>query len=202
MFTKRDYQRAEKIAGTIAHLWMDGRLTSRAVRYALRQLHPDYTLDSGAYRTTVLMPKVVVKVPHLPESIKSTVLEYKLFQAVQSNRMIMQHFPNTMLIQVDGMPVLLQERVPMIATHAVDQKHPLSRTNWRNPNNPVHTAVETFAKQLGLGDTHYGNYGWRKNQHGYYPVFIDCELGTGMMDVTPKQIQRTAKATTRWGYGV
>lgn len=200
-FSNRQYRIAQNIANMAADLWLANKLSMRNVRAGIREMY-DVSLDSGAFRTSVLLKDAVIKVPHHVDAIRSTMLEYKLFDTVRKNRKIAMHFPTSDLVIVSTMPVLLQERVPMVATQEIEEGHPLSKVNYRSTNNPVHVAVEKFAKKLGLGDTHSGNYGWKENRKGFYPVFFDCEVAPTMVDYTPRQVEKVVSKKVSWEYGV
>lgn len=202
MFNSRHTKLARQIATMTADLWMADKLSLRTVRAGIRNMFDDVTMDSGAFRTTVLLKNAVIKVPHHVDAIRSTIVEYKMFEAVRKNRTIAIHFPVSELIVEYGMPVLIQERVPMVATQEISERNPLSRVNYNNPDNHIHTAVGKFARKLGLGDTHYGNYGWKENRKGFYPVFFDCEVSPNMSDYKPHQIQKVVSKKISWGYEV
>lgn len=200
MFNTRHMRVARNIASMTADLWMADKLTSRSVRAGLRKMFGEVNMDSGAFRTTIILKDVVLKVPHDKDAIRSTIVEYKLFEAVKKNRKIARHFPKSEMVIEYGIPVLMQERVPMVATQEIGEDHPLATVNYRSSKNRVHTAVEEFAKRLGLGDTHYGNYGWKENSKGFYPVFFDCEVAPGMTDYKPEQVERVARKEVLWDY--
>ena len=202
MFNTRHTKLARQIATMTADLWMADRLSLRNVRSGIRKMIDDPTLDSGAFRTTLILRDAVIKVPHHIDAIRSTIVEYRLFEAVKKNRKIAMHFPHSDLITEYGMPVLLQERVKMVATQEIGKDHPLSNVNYRSVNNPVSIAVEKFARKLGLGDTHSGNYGWKEHRKGYYPVFFDCEVAPGMTDYKLEQVERVAQRDISWGFEV
>lgn len=200
-FNSRHYRIAENIANMAAELWLADKLSLRNVRSGIRAMY-DVSLDSGAFRTSVLLKDAVIKVPHHRDAIRSTMLEYRLFDAVRKNRTIAMHFPKSELVIGSTMPVLLQERVPMVATQEIEENHPMAQVNYRSAKNPVHVAVEKFAKKLGLGDTHSGNYGWKENRKGFYPVFFDCEVSPGMTDYKPHQIEKVVSKKISWDYEV
>lgn len=206
-FSSRYVKIANDAAESVSNLWMKGSLRENTVRKELRNILADrnlnFKIDSGAYRTAIILPNGVIKVPHHIDAIKSTVVEAKLFHAIRKNRAIALHFPHTEVIHSYGMPVVIQERVPFVAVQEVDTDHPLAGTDLAEADfHPAHIAVERFAHRLGLGDAHLGNYGWRTNSKGLYPVFFDCEVSTGMSDLTPTQIQRVSEKAVRWNYPV
>jgi hypothetical protein len=159
-------------------------------------------LDSGAFRTTLILRDAVIKVPHHNDAIRSTIVEYRLFEAVKRNRKIAMHFPYSSLVTEYGMPVLLQERVPMVATQEITDDHPLAHIYHNTSKNPVHAEVKKFARKLGLGDTHHGNYGWKEHRKGFYPVFFDCEVAPGMTDYNVRQVERIAQRNISWEYPI
>lgn len=195
---------ATTVAELVSDLWLDGKLTSRSVRYHLRKMLSEKginaTLSSGAFRTTIILPKGVIKVPHDESSIKSTITESKLFAAIRKNKHIAQHFPISQLIHSSGFSVILQERVRNVATEEIAKTHPLYNSKRIDERNPIHKAVDSFGKKLGLGDIHMGNYGWKASTNGPYPVFFDCELGTGMSDLTSKQAEKVANKVISWKF--
>lgn len=201
-FNIRHQRIAKNIANMAADLWMGDKLSERNVRAGIRAMFDEVVLDSGAFRTSVLLKNAVIKVPHHIDAIRSTIIEYKMFEAVRKNRKIAIHFPMSELVTEYGMPVLMQERVPMVATQEISNRNPLAKVNYNNPNNVVHSAVERFAKRLGLGDTHYGNYGWKENRKGFYPVFFDCEVSPNMSDYKPEQIKKVVNKDIVWDYKV
>lgn len=204
LFSNRDRKIARTVARRVADLWMDNRLTANRVRRVIREVIPNATIDAGAWRTSVLLTKTVLKVPHHPDAIRSTMVEHRLFQATKRNRVIARHFPTSEVVTVDGVPVMIQERIPMVASQEVEDDHPLAEFGQHQyVVHPAHRSAMTFAKRLGIGDCHLGNYGWRSNRRGYYPVFFDCEVGTGMTDHTNQAVHRIASKTVKWpGYRV
>jgi len=202
MFNSRHTRIARRIALMAADLWMSDKLSSRNVRSGIRTIVDDPELDSGGFRTTLLLKNVAIKVPHHIDAIRSTIVEYRFFEVVKKNRKIAMHFPHSSLVTQYGMPVLLQERVPMVATQEIADDHPLAHIYHNTFENPVHTAVEKFARKLGLGDTHYGNYGWKKHRKGFYPVFFDCEVAPRLTDYKLSQIEHVARKNVSWGFGV
>ncbi len=206
-FSSRYIKIAKDTAESVSHLWLKGMLRKNTVRQEVRKIVSDsnisFKLDSGAYRTALILPSGVIKIPHHEDAIKSTVIEARLFHTVRKNRGIALHFPHTEVVHAYGMPVMIQERVPFVAAQEVSVDHPLSGSDLDDAEyHPAHIAVDKFARKLGLGDAHLGNYGWRSNSKGFYPVFFDCEVSTGMSDLTPTQIQRVSEKDIRWNYPV
>lgn len=206
MFSNRYRKLAHDIATKVSTLWVNDRLSETNVRRAIRQIVNDrnirYALSSGGYRTALVLPSLVIKVPHADVSIKSSVVEVKMFEVVRKNRRIAKHFPYTEIVHAYGMPVILQERISNVATEEVNEEHPL----WNDVENaeyhPAHLSVEKFARKLGIGDAHPGNYGWASNTRGYYPVFFDCEVSANMTDLTQKEVEKLLKKDVRWEYPV
>lgn len=205
-FPTRYTRIATEAANIVSTLWAEDKLSSRTVRYHLRKMLIEKgitpKLDSGAFRTTILLPKGVIKVPHTEDAIKSTITEARLFDVVKKNKNIAQHFPESYLVHAYGFPVLLQERVPNVATQNIPKTHPMYNSPRIDEQNPIHQAVDEFGQRLGLGDIHMGNYGWKYDNYGAYPVFFDCELSPDMQDFTPKQVKKVAARTAEWEYPV
>jgi hypothetical protein len=206
MFSTRYQKIAQDSAENVSGLWIANRLSEKNVRKVIRSVMKPknirYSLFSGSYRTALVLPSLVIKVPHTEDAIKSTVVEAKMFEIVRKNRLIAKHFPRTQIIHAYGMPVVLQERILNVATESVDENHPLADDIDNAEYHPAHRAVEKFAKKLGLGDAHLGNYGWAMNSKGLYPVFFDCEVSTGMSDMTQKQVEKLVNRDIRWEYPV
>jgi len=185
-FPRRYHTYAERIGRQVADLWMSEKLTIRRVRKILRDvIGPDVRISSGAFRTTAILPNGVIKVPHDDLAIRSTFTEARIFQAVQKNKNIVQHFPASELVAVEGIPVIIQELVDGVAELY---------------DNESIEAVEDFGKRLGIGDVHLHNYGWGKDEQGMYPIFIDCETNQQFASTTPQEVQKITTKRVRWDY--
>ena len=191
MITPRRKTIATALASELSLLWLDNKLTYRRVAPVLDTKFPATQRISGAFRSTLLFAGYVIKVPHTESAIKSTVLESRIYKTGRACAPIAKHFPNTYLLTHDGIPVLVQERVPYVAT-----EYPLDDINTED--HPLHRLVALYAKEIGLGDIHLGNYGWKRGRKRYYPVFFDCELTPQGYDLKVRHLQKLAAATITW----
>jgi hypothetical protein len=187
MFPKYYYRHAQRLAADVHMLWLYDKLTVRRVRALLKRVLGPVELQSGSFRTSALLPRGIIKVPHDVQAIQSTFLEMELFTAVARHTTLHHHFPHTELIATGGVPVLMQERVTYVGHRTSED---------------VAEAVTGFARQVGLGDIHPHNYGWEFSRHGPYPVFVDCETSQSHATLTPHDIHRVAGAVARWPYTV
>ena len=185
-FPQRYHTYAEQIGKQVADLWLADRLSLRRVRKVIRAVvGDDVQLSSGGYRTTAILRNGVIKVPHDDSAIRSTFTEARIFETVKKNKTIVQHFPNSQLIVVEGMPVILQALVGGVASRY---------------DHDTTTAVERFGKRLGIGDIHLYNYGWGEDGQGIYPIFIDCETSPRKMSTTPQEVKKISTKRVRWDY--
>jgi hypothetical protein len=191
MITPRRQTIAKKIASEVASLWLDDKLTYRRVAKLLDTQYPNVQRISGAFRSTLLFQSHVMKVPHTEESIKSTVLESRIYKTVRANPVIAKHFPKTNLFVHEGIPILLQEKVPYVAT-----EHPLE--DITTEDHPLHCLVAMYAGEMGIGDIHLGNYGWKRGRSRYYPVFFDCELTPFGDDLKPHHLKKMGASKVSW----
>jgi hypothetical protein len=116
MITPRRKTIATALASELSNLWLDSKLTYRRVAKLLDTKFPVTQRVSGAFRSTLLFSGYVIKVPHTEVAIKSTVLEARIYKTGRGNPTIAKNFPKTELLSHDGIPVLVQERVPFVAT--------------------------------------------------------------------------------------
>jgi hypothetical protein len=191
MITPRRKTIATALASELALLWLDNKLTYRRVAKILDTKFPTTQRVSGAFRSTLLFPEYVIKVPHEEVAVKSTILEARIYKTARANPRIAKHFPNTHLMCRDGIPVLVQERVPYVAT-----EHPLQDINTED--HPLHRLVALYAKEIGIGDIHLGNYGWKRGRTRHYPVFFDCELTPRGYDLKLKHLHKLSEAVVTW----
>lgn len=191
MITPRRKTIATALASELSNLWLDSKLTYRRVAKLLDTKFPVTQRVSGAFRSTLLFSGYVIKVPHAEVAIKSTVLEARIYKTGRGNPTIAKNFPKTELLSHDGIPVLVQERVPHVAT-----EYPLEDINTED--HPLHRLVALYAREIGIGDIHLGNYGWKHGRKRYYPVFFDCELTPRGYDLKPRHLQKLREATVSW----
>jgi hypothetical protein len=183
-FPKRYYRDGNRISAAVHRLWLYDKLTKRNVRTALQSLLGDVAIQTGAFRSTAILPQAVIKVPHAEEGIKSTLLEVELLQKMRRSR-YRRHFPETQIITTSNVPVLVQSRVADVAAYS---------------SADVEADVTTFAKALGIGDVHAHNYGWGYDRRGMYPVFIDCETSTRGKNLTTRDVQKFETSSAAWHY--
>jgi len=185
-FPKRYYPKARRISRAVHTLWLYNKLTKRRVHTVIRDVLGNVSIQTGAFRSTAILPNGVIKVPHTEDSIKSTLLEVELFRAARRSRHA-RHFPVTELVMCGNVPVLLQERVNEIAIYA---------------SKDVEDDVTQFAENIGVGDIHAHNYGWRDDRYGMYPVFVDCETSMNGKNLTVHDVCRVQRASTPWKYPI
>jgi hypothetical protein len=204
MFPTRYTTIARHLGSQVSDLWLDEKLTPRRVRNLIRTYCNERNLSanilSGAYRTTLILPSGVIKLPHDETAVKSTALEGKMFEIIRTNRKLAKHFPVSRVVYTHGIPVVIQEKVEQIATDSIDEIHPMVLMGDLDEKNPVHLVVEEFAHKMGLGDVHLGNYGWKENTRGYYPVFFDCELVPNGDDLSLSYARKIANSTAKWQF--
>ena len=185
-FPRRYHMYARQIGEQVANLWLSNQLTIRRVRRVIRSvIGDDVRLSSGAFRTTAILPNGVIKVPHDEAAIRSTFSEARIFEVVKHNKNIARHFPNAELVTVEGIPVLIQSKVDNIARF----------TDWDSLDHVIE-----FGQKIGVGDVHLHNYGWGEDEHGIYPIFIDCETTNRAVAPTLHEVHRMSQKRARWSY--
>lgn len=129
------------------------------VRSAIKDTDPKVKLASGMYRTAAVFDKFVVKFARdgRQEQLKT---EAAYITKMRKNRKWGRHFPETHVIEIGGVTVLIQEKV--------DMSH--------RGRHELQDSAEKLAERLGIDDMHDGNYGWKKGKNGVYPVFVDVDF--------------------------
>lgn len=118
-------------------------------------------ISSGAYRSTLMLDDAVVKFSLLVTRQKQLLEEAEFIQRMRNDATYGRHFPETYVVQVGEVPVLVQEKVRGVG-RLVD---------W-----DLHEEVERLAERLGITDMHEENYGWAGPPRKQYPVFIDVDF--------------------------
>lgn len=124
-----------------------------------RDTDPKAKVSSGSYRTAVVFDKFVVKFAQddRQEELRD---EAEFINKMRENETWGRHFPETHVLNIGGITVLIQEKVDM---------------NHRSRRH-MQDAAENLAYKLGLEDMHEGNYGWKGPKGKEYPVFIDVDF--------------------------
>jgi hypothetical protein len=130
-----------------------------SVRTEIKNTDPKVKLSSGMYRTAAVFKDFVVKFArdNRHEALKQ---EAEFIAKMRKNRKWGRHFPETHVLEVGGVTVLIQEKVDM------------SHRGRRD----LQDAAEHLATRLGLDDMHEGNYGWKGPKGKEYPVFVDVDF--------------------------
>jgi hypothetical protein len=161
MITNKTFELAAAIA-----MMLDSKEDSQSyrehietVRSAIKDTDPKVKLASGMYRTAAVFDKFVVKFARdgRQEQLKT---EAEYITKMRKNRKWGRHFPETHVIEIGGVTVLIQEKVDMSHRGRRDLQEP----------------AERLAERLGIDDMHEGNYGWKKGKNGVFPVFVDVDF--------------------------
>lgn len=118
------------------------------------------TTAGGAYRHALIFSDFVVKYSLSARRQQALLDEASFIREMRNDEKYARHFPETVVVQVGEVPVLLQERVKMRPVRDWD----------------IHNEVERLADVLGIHDMHEENYGWAGPKGKEYPVFIDVDL--------------------------
>lgn len=121
---------------------------------------------SGAYRTAVLMKGGVIKVSRSKDRQSDLVTEFRFIEQMRNDPKVARHFPETHLIQLLGVTLLVQERVARVRN--ID--------NDDGRDGPFDAEVELLAESLGISDMHCENFGWAGPRGREWPVFIDVDM--------------------------
>lgn len=129
------------------------------MRTEIKSTNPKVKLSSGMYRTAAVFDKFVVKFAR-DDRHEALRTEAEFIQKMRKHKQFGRHFPETQLIEIGGVSVLIQEKVDM------------SHRGRRD----LQDAAENLADRLGLDDMHEGNYGWKGPKGKEYPVFVDVDF--------------------------
>jgi hypothetical protein len=130
------------------------------LREIFRQAGMRVRSASGAYRAAVILDNAVLKVSLSKNRQDALRTEAEFINTMRADEQFGRHFPETHLIELAGVCVLVQEKIDLDHT---DKYH-------------MHDAVEKLAEHLGIEDMHEENFGWKGTYGNEYPVFIDVDL--------------------------
>lgn len=113
---------------------------------------------SGSFRSAFIFPRFVIKVAQRVDRMSSLRHEYEFITKMRRKPSLAKYFPETYLIDLGDVAVLVQERV---------------NTSHRRKNTRL---ASIMGEVLGLDDMHEGNFGWKRSGGEEHPVFIDVEF--------------------------
>jgi len=102
-------------------------------------------IGSGAYRYAVIFDGGVLKMSRDQYRLEELRKECAFINEMRTDSKYGRHFPETHLVEIGEVPVLVQEKINM--------NH---EDKWSLEND-----VERLATHLGIDDMHDGNYGWK-----------------------------------------
>lgn len=139
----------------------DYRAARHDIELVMKKQFPGVKVASGAYRTALVFNDLVVKFSR--DECRQTEIrdEADFINHMRNDEKYGRHFPETYVVDVGSVPVLVQEKVNM--SH--------KGISWAD-----RTQVEHLANRLGISDMHDGNYGWKGPKGKRYPVFVDVDL--------------------------
>lgn len=127
----------------------------------LKAKFPKMKSTSGAYRTALVFDDFVVKFSLDVNRQHAIVEEAHFIDNMREDEKFARHFPETHVVQIGAVPVLVQQKVNM---------------SHRGITWEMREQVERLADYLGISDMHEENYGWAGPDHKLYPVFVDVDL--------------------------
>lgn len=120
---------------------------------------PTVKLSSGCYRTAIVCDSFVVKFARDGRN-EALMEEARYINKMRKHPVYGRHFPETQIIEIGNVVVLIQEKVDM---------------NHKNRKR-LYDDVEKLAEHLGIEDFHEGNFGWKGPKGKEWPVFIDVDF--------------------------
>lgn len=161
MITNKTFELATAIAMLLDS--KDERQSMRehidSVRTAIKDTDPKVKLAQGMYRTAAVFDKFVVKFAR-DERQEALKAEAEFITKMRKHRKWGRHFPETHVLEIGGVTVLIQEKVDM------------SHRGRRD----LQESAENLADRLGLDDMHEGNYGWKGPKGKEFPVYVDVDF--------------------------
>jgi len=122
---------------------------------------------AGIARRALIADSYVIKFSKDYFDLHRLIDEAEFIAEMRGDRYTGKHFPETHVVEVRGIPVLVQEKIDMDHTGvSIDTM----------------TEIERLGRTLGIDDLHHGNYGWRGTGPDRVPVFIDVDYRSDPWD--------------------
>lgn len=129
----------------------------------------NFNLGSGCYRTAIVLKGGVIKISQDMRRQSKLIDEAEFINRMRQNVRWGRHFPETHVVDIGNVVVLVQERVNM---------------SHDNVTLRMVRAAERLGGRLGISDVHDENFGWKGPKGHEYPVFIDVDFRTNESSVT------------------
>ena len=148
------------------HWRISDRRVKTIARKVLRSMgYRKMTMANGMYRTAVLTPNRVFKIPTSAGSAVRMISEMEFIRRLRRNPKYRRYIAETKVIYTDIGPAFVQARAPRVGSP---------------PRGANHGTPYSLAHQMGIGDCHGQNYGWAVENGEPYPVFFDLEFEDGV----------------------